>query len=1104
MSPYKKFKDRSKLKEYIQTIHKTNKNIKYDKEGKEEQDNEKHITEYIKAFTKVYENHIWGTNNDPDYEGSSGVGSDIRYNSKTYVPFLRNFIKKYKIDSVDDLGCGDFRIGLLIYNDLNIKYTGYDAYNKVIEHNSDRFKDYGNKFQFIHLDFSSNKERIKIEPADLCIIKDVLQHWNTSNIISFMDYIIASKKFKYILICNCYKGGQEHERQNDATYRRDIKPGEFSSLSIKHYPLNKYNGEILYTWDTKEVFLITIKETVHLNIKKEYVNNSGNDSNDDSIYKSKQLIQLNKKFYFTSRIILNNNSGRPYNDMLTIKQILEDIGGIVEILYYDSISNELNNNTKQKQKQYTKIFTNVNIQIFIEHTFVINSNNIFPADKSYIFINQENINDWDLLNLHDKTVLPLCKSKYALSQLNNLGFDNSIYVGFGNETQNDIINQKIQKIPNLFVHITGSSPLKGTKLIIETWINKKIKAPLIITAYNKMLGNENLFSYWKEHNPKIVMLDSLLPKYILNICPKPLLNIKMENVGSIYFCRTELDAKIIKFLQNIADIILCPSIIEEWGQTIDEARQSKALILTLDAPPMNELIDRTSGILIKATNGPDLQDIVPYEWSKYFAMNNTYNTYQTSIMDLYNGIKQILEMSFEERRSIGEIAFHKSQIDYFMFKKLFTNVIKKDYLDIKEHQKQTQQMQQTISSQLRCPYDLKIDINKKNINKIIHICNTLYINPILLKKNEKQIIISEFIPNENYLDVFVKEIFNIWLYTESYFPGQHKLTDKNDIIIVLKYFINNDINRLRLDMLRILYKNVYIKSFNTNNPEYKKYSYKIINLENNSRFFKFENLMKKNIWISNMPGQNPYFKSLINNVKKTLGMTNYASSNTKKIGYIYRSNGKFVYDIKDKDKGKNDPHKKMVHEYIRDKLISKDIIRQASINNTNEFESYDINNKSIRDIANFLKDKNILIGPYWQDLTHLFLLPNNATIIELTYSKHWYCDPVCEDHLSGKKAYDEDCGNRYSTYGNRYSTKGNISDNELNQYYNIENSELYYYKAEFHNMAVLCCKNWIEMPIDYGKEYRQYKGKYNNAYINELYINTDKLVDIIKENYKKI
>jgi len=32
----------------------------------------------------------------------------------------------------------------------------------------------------------------------------------------------------------------------------------------------------------------------------------------------------------------------------------------------------------------------------------------------------------------------------------------------------------IEKIPNLFIHIVGASPLKGTKLLIETWIEKEI------------------------------------------------------------------------------------------------------------------------------------------------------------------------------------------------------------------------------------------------------------------------------------------------------------------------------------------------------------------------------------------------------------------------------------------------------------------------------------------------------------------------------------------------------------------------------------------------------------------------------------------------------
>ena len=38
---------------------------------------------FVDAFTHVYEKNVWGDNNDPNYEGSSGTGSDIKYNSKT-------------------------------------------------------------------------------------------------------------------------------------------------------------------------------------------------------------------------------------------------------------------------------------------------------------------------------------------------------------------------------------------------------------------------------------------------------------------------------------------------------------------------------------------------------------------------------------------------------------------------------------------------------------------------------------------------------------------------------------------------------------------------------------------------------------------------------------------------------------------------------------------------------------------------------------------------------------------------------------------------------------------------------------------------------------
>ena len=49
------------------------------------------------VFTNIYEQKLWGDNNNPSYKGSSGEGSDINYNKDDYVPFIKKFIaeKKY-------------------------------------------------------------------------------------------------------------------------------------------------------------------------------------------------------------------------------------------------------------------------------------------------------------------------------------------------------------------------------------------------------------------------------------------------------------------------------------------------------------------------------------------------------------------------------------------------------------------------------------------------------------------------------------------------------------------------------------------------------------------------------------------------------------------------------------------------------------------------------------------------------------------------------------------------------------------------------------------------------------------------------------------------
>ena len=86
------------------------------------------------VFTNIYENKIWGNNQNNFYMGSSGGGSEVNYNKDTYVPFLKNFIIENNIKSVADLGCGDFLCGNIIYDDLDVLYTGYDTYKKVIDY----------------------------------------------------------------------------------------------------------------------------------------------------------------------------------------------------------------------------------------------------------------------------------------------------------------------------------------------------------------------------------------------------------------------------------------------------------------------------------------------------------------------------------------------------------------------------------------------------------------------------------------------------------------------------------------------------------------------------------------------------------------------------------------------------------------------------------------------------------------------------------------------------------------------------------------------------------------------------------------------------------
>ncbi|WP_194145450.1 class I SAM-dependent methyltransferase [Helicobacter sp. MIT 05-5294] len=144
-----------------------------------EQSNDK----LTQVFNTIYETNTWG------YGSGSGSREHINVG---YVQFLQQFFKSYQIQSVVDIGCGDWQFSKNL-NLEGIDYKGYDVASFVVNRNLAKYKK--QNIDFIHYDgdFST------LPSADLAICKDVLQHLPNHNIQQFIENL---SKYKYALIAN--------------------------------------------------------------------------------------------------------------------------------------------------------------------------------------------------------------------------------------------------------------------------------------------------------------------------------------------------------------------------------------------------------------------------------------------------------------------------------------------------------------------------------------------------------------------------------------------------------------------------------------------------------------------------------------------------------------------------------------------------------------------------------------------------------------------------------------------------------------------------------------------------------------------------------------
>lgn len=191
--------------------------------------------------------------------------------------------------------------------------------------------------------------------------------------------------------------------------------------------------------------------------------------------------------------------------------------------------------------------------------------------------------------------LILCRTKEVERIFKELGHE-TFFLGF---TTFDAHRVCEDKNFNAFLHVAGGSPFKGTKSVSDVWKN----------------------------NPSLPLLTVITTLGNLANCPSNIL----------WHCKRFSREK-LRILQNQSGVHLCLSETEGFGHYLMEAMSCGSVVITVDAPPMNEFIQ-------------DPRFLVPYNSTAIQSLGIRYFV-ATEVIEAK--IYEILSMSPAELKAAGD------------------------------------------------------------------------------------------------------------------------------------------------------------------------------------------------------------------------------------------------------------------------------------------------------------------------------------------------------------------------------------------------------------------------------------------------------------------
>ena len=134
----------------------------------------------------------------------------------------------------------------------------------------------------------------------------------------------------------------------------------------------------------------------------------------------------------------------------------------------------------------------------------------------------------------------------------------TFWIGFDSVDRYDSLVPRERR----FLHLAGKSTMKGTARLLETWAR----------------------------HPRWPMLTVVQSAARVKFSVRPAPNIQL--------LKDYLDDQELRRIQNACQFHICTSEAEGWGHYIVEAMSVAAVVVTLDGPPMNELVSADRGILL--------------------------------------------------------------------------------------------------------------------------------------------------------------------------------------------------------------------------------------------------------------------------------------------------------------------------------------------------------------------------------------------------------------------------------------------------------------------------------------------------------------------------